>query len=87
MMRDIDKRVPCYNCDKRHVESGYNCHSDCPDYKVYKDAVEDESRIIREKKARENDFTEAKARAVARTQRLKQRMRIRGERDHEESNR
>ena len=84
MMRDVDKRVPCYNCAKRHVESGYNCHSDCPDYKVYKDAVEDEARTIREIKARENDFTEARSRAFVKTQKLIQRRRIRGESDRED---
>ena len=87
-MRDVDKRVPCYNngmgCDRRCVTSEYNCHSDCPAYKEYKDMVEEEARTIREKKARENDFTEAKAKAVARTQKLKQKERIRGEHNYED---
>lgn len=49
----MGKDVPCYGCEKRRAENGYNCHSDCPDYKVYKQKREDRAEMIRKKRAEE----------------------------------
>lgn len=62
----IDKNVPCYNCDKRSATSEYNCHSDCPDYKAYKQAREDKAEAIRKCKAEDNMVKEVRIRAMLR---------------------
>ena len=33
------KDSPCWNCTRRKVTSDYNCHSDCLEYKKYKDEL------------------------------------------------
>lgn len=44
--------VPCYGCEKRRAVNGYNCHSDCPDYKAYHERNAERAEIIRKKKGR-----------------------------------
>ena len=71
MMKDVDRSIPCYGCEKRHVESGYNCHSDCPDYKKFKDKCADEAKVVREIKAHEAEYTDTRIRALKKTRRKK----------------
>lgn len=70
-MKYGDKNVPCYGCDKRRAESGYNCHSDCPEYKEYKAKCEGEAAVVREKKGYEAEFTDTRIRALTKTRRKK----------------
>lgn len=58
---------PCYGCEKRRVVSGYNCHSDCPEYKAYHERNAERSEMIRKKKAEEHDYVDMKLRAVNKT--------------------
>ena len=58
---------PCYGCEKRRVISGYNCHSDCPEYKAYHERNAERSEMIRKKKAEEHDYVDMKLRAVNKT--------------------
>ena len=48
------KNNPCYGCTERRVTDGYNCHSDCPRYAKYRRELDDESELIRQKKAEED---------------------------------
>ena len=56
--------VPCYGCEKRRAVNGYNCHSDCPDYKAYHERNAERAEIIRKKKAEEKDYVDMKLRVV-----------------------
>lgn len=58
---------PCYNCNKRHVESGYNCHSDCPEYKAFEKANRERLAKISLKRDEEAMMHEIKKRAIIRT--------------------
>lgn len=59
---------PCYGCERRCVKSGYNCHSDCPDYKDYKQEAEKRAELIRKKKAEESLFIDTRLKAIRKTQ-------------------
>lgn len=58
---------PCYNCNRRRATSEYNCHSDCPDYKEYKEKLSDRANVIRHKKADEAMVTDVRIRSMQRT--------------------
>lgn len=64
MCKEID---PCYGCVKRRVVSGYNCHSDCPDYKAYHERNAERSEMIRKKKTEDAEFVDMKIRSVNKT--------------------
>ena len=67
----MDKNVPCYGCDKRRCEKGYNCHSDCPEYKAYSQARVDRSKMICKKRAEEAMVVEVLVKAAEKTTREK----------------
>ena len=66
---DIER--PCHNCKKRHVESGYNCHSDCPEYKTFEEANRERLNKVRLK--RDEESMMYKERVIARTAKEKKR--------------
>lgn len=76
MMKYGDKNVPCYGCERRHVESGYNCHSDCSAYKEYKEKCAGEAAAVREKKGYEAEYTDTRIRGLAKTKRKKIRQNV-----------
>lgn len=65
-MKKIDKSVPCYRCERRCVTSDYNCHSDCPDYKEYADAIAERRDTIRKKRAEESLVNETRFKSMER---------------------
>lgn len=71
MMRNGDKKGPCYNCIKRHVEHGYNCHSDCPQYISYYEENAAISKIIRDKRAEDSMILDTRLKALYKTQKKK----------------
>jgi hypothetical protein len=62
----MENNVPCYGCEKRRAENGYNCHSDCPDYKAFKEEQTNRAESIRKKKAEEADITDFRIQSMAR---------------------
>jgi hypothetical protein len=62
---------PCYMCERRHVTSDYNCHSNCPDYKAYKQAREERAKVIYKKRAEEAMVTNVLVKAAEKTIREK----------------
>ncbi|MBQ2390914.1 MAG: hypothetical protein II306_04015 [Clostridia bacterium] len=58
---------PCYGCTKRSVTSEHNCHSDCPEYKIFRDAKNERNETIRKKKAEEAMMTDVRIRSIERT--------------------
>lgn len=67
----MDKNVPCYGCEKRHVEHGYNCHSDCPEYKEFHEERVAKIAQIRHKKNEEAMVKEIHIRAAQKIQKKK----------------
>lgn len=69
------KNNPCYNsgkgCERRCVTSGYNCHSDCPDYKKFSDENIARSETIRKKKGENAEFIGVRLRSIDKTKRSK----------------
>ena len=63
-MKHTDTSVPCYNCPKRCVTSDYNCHSDCAEYKAYKELNREKMEKIIYKRDEEHMMYEVKARGV-----------------------
>lgn len=63
--------TPCYGCTKRRAEKGYNCHSDCPDYKAYSQARAERSRAICKKRAEEHMVIGVLVKAAEKTMREK----------------
>ena len=59
--------TPCYGCDKRRAEHGYNCHSGCPEYKAYQQARCDRAKMICKKRAEESIVKEVRARSIQKT--------------------
>lgn len=59
-MRDTDKSVPCYGCDKRHV----GCHSSCESYKEYQKKIAEQREAIRKKKDEEAILASVHVRAL-----------------------
>jgi hypothetical protein len=49
----MDKKSPCYGCEKRWAENGDTCHSSCERYKEYHDKRVTRTEMIRKKKASE----------------------------------
>lgn len=72
MMKDVDRSCPCYGCNKRHAEHGYNCHSDCSEYKEYKAKAASENELIRRKKAEEADAIGVRITSIKRNKREKE---------------
>ena len=68
----MGKRSPCLGCEKRHAEHGYNCHSDCPDYKDYHDEITTRSETIRKKRSEEADAKGVRICSIRRSQRVKE---------------
>lgn len=62
------KIKPCLGCEKRHV----NCHSDCPDYKEYRDEMDERNETIRKKKAEESLIIDTRIKAMRKTAKEKQ---------------
>ena len=60
---DIER--PCHNCTERHVESGYNCHSDCPRYKKFERANRERLDKISQKRDEEMILYQYKRSAIA----------------------
>ena len=55
---------PCYGCTERHVEKGYNCHSDCPRFIKASEKNKEKNAMIRKQKADEAMFTEVRIRSI-----------------------
>lgn len=72
MMKDVDRSCPCYGCNKRHAEHGYNCHSDCPEYKKWADKIASENELVRRKKAEEADDIGVRITSIKRNKREKE---------------
>ena len=72
MMKEFDRSCPCYNegkgCNKRHVTSTYNCHSDCPEYKEWADDLASENELVRQRKAAEADVNGVRIKSIKKTQ-------------------
>lgn len=66
-MRDVDRSVPCYGCDKRCA----GCHSSCESYKEYHDKVTAEREAIRKKKEAEAMMTDTRIRSMEKTRKVK----------------
>ena len=66
-MRDSDKSCPCYNCSKRCAESGYNCHSDCQEYKEYQARVAKDKELLYKQRNNENAYIETRIKAAYKT--------------------
>ena len=62
---------PCYGCERRCVKSGYNCHSDCPDYKEFHDKNCERSNIIRKKRGEDAEFKSVRVHSIAKSQKRK----------------
>lgn len=61
----------CFGCEKRIATSEHNCHSDCPDYKAFKEEQTERAETIRKKKYEEALVTDTRARSMERTTREK----------------
>lgn len=66
------KKNPCLGCGKRCVTSEYNCHSDCPDYKEYRDEMDERNETIRKKKAEEMLIIDTRVKAMRKTAKEKE---------------
>ena len=62
---------PCYGCERRCVKSGYNCHSDCPDYKEYHDRNAARAELIRAKRAEDSIILDTRLKSMRKTQKKK----------------
>jgi hypothetical protein len=62
-MRDRDRSVPCYNCDKRSA----SCHSSCEDYRAFTQARADRAKVIQKQKAEDRMVTEVRIRSIIKT--------------------
>lgn len=60
----MGKEVPCYGCDKRHVEHGYNCHSHCPQYQEFHEGRVAKLAQIRHKRIEEGMADDVHIRSV-----------------------
>lgn len=60
------EKDPCYGCTKRSVTSEHNCHSDCPEYKIFRDGLDEHNEMIRKKKAEEAMMTDVCIRSIER---------------------
>lgn len=67
----MGKEVPCYGCEKRHVEHGYNCHSDCPEYKEYHDNRTAKLEFLTKKRSEEAMVVNTRLRAINKNKRGK----------------
>lgn len=63
--------APCWGCTRRRDEDGYNCHSDCPDYKEYREKLDAEADLIRHKKAEDQLLTDTRIRSVEKATKMK----------------
>ena len=63
----MGKDVSCYGCEKRHVEHGYNCHSDCPDYKAFHEERTAKIALFCKKRNEEAMVVDARLRAIRKT--------------------
>lgn len=61
------EKDPSYGCGKRSVTIEHNCHSDCPEYKIFRDAKNERNEAIRKKKAEEAMMTDVRIRSIERT--------------------
>ena len=43
---------PCKDCSRRH----FKCHSECEDYKEFRQALDERNALIRQERLRENDL-------------------------------
>jgi hypothetical protein len=59
----------CFGCEKRIATSEHNCHSDCPDYKAFKEEQTKRAETIRKKKCEEGLITETLLRSIQKTTR------------------
>lgn len=66
-MRNVDRSVPCYNCDKRSV----GCHSSCESYKEYRKKISEKQEAIRKKKDEEEMLTDTRIRSMKKTRKVK----------------
>lgn len=60
----MKRKCPCHHCGKRHVEHGYNCHSDCPEHKEWHDEEVAERDLISKKRAEEAIVIDVRANAA-----------------------
>lgn len=67
----MGKDVPCYGCEKRHVEHGYNCHSDCPEYKEYHEKRVAQLETMNKKRDEEAMVVSTRLRAICKNKREK----------------
>lgn len=58
---------PCYGCSKRSVTVEHNCHSDCPEYKIFRDGLDEHNEMIRKKKAEDAMITDVRIRSFEKT--------------------
>lgn len=63
---------PCYGCERRCVTSGYNCHSDCPDYKEYHEERVAECALMRKKRLEDADFKGVRIKSIRKSQKAKE---------------
>ena len=68
----MDKGSPCLGCNKRRAEHGYNCHSDCPEYKEYHEGRVAECDLIRKKRLQEAEAKSVRIRSMKKSQRAKE---------------
>ena len=68
----MDKDSPCHGCEKRHVENGYNCHSDCPDYTAYHEGRVAECSLLRKKRLQDAEAKSVRIRSMKKSQRAKE---------------
>ena len=62
----MKKECPCHYCEKRHVEHGYNCHSDCPEHKEWHDEREAKRELMIKKRSEEAMITDTRIRSMDR---------------------
>lgn len=68
----MEKDSPCHGCEKRHAEHGYNCHSDCPEYKAYHEEREAKCELIRKKRLQEADAKGVRLRSIRKSRKAKE---------------
>ena len=68
----MDKESPCLGCEKRHAEHGYNCHSDCLEYKEYHEERVAECALFRKKRMQDAEAQSVRLRSIRKSQKAKE---------------